>query len=99
MLEHLMEQMKNKMAATQRELDELIIEVEKEGVKVSCSANKLIKDIAISDELFEEGNKEKLEDLLLAAVTEALEKAELKSKAAVNDIAGGLIPGGLGELF
>ncbi len=52
-----MEQMKNKMAATQRELDELIIEVEKEGVKVSCSANKLVKDIAISDELFEEGNK------------------------------------------
>jgi DNA-binding protein YbaB len=99
MIEHLMEQMKSMMVASQRELDELIIEVEKEGVKVSCTGNKLIKDIAISDSLFQEGNKEKMEDLLLAAVTEALEKAESKSKEAVNGIAGGLIPGGLGELF
>ena len=99
MLDDLMGQMKNRMAASQQELDELIIEVEKEGIKVACTGNKKMKDISIADTLFEEGDKEKIEDLLLAAITEVLDKAEAKSKAAVNDIAGGLIPGGLGNMF
>lgn len=99
MLDDIMGQMKNMMAASQQQLDEFIIEVEKEGVKVACTANKKMKDISISDALLQEGDKEKIEDLLLATISEALDKAEAKSKEAVNGIAGGLIPGGLGDLF
>ncbi len=99
MLDDLMGQMQNMMADSQKKLDEVIIEVEKEGVKVACTANKKMKDVSISTELLQSNDKEMIEDLLLAAINEALDKAEEKSKAAVNDIAGGLLPGGLGNLF
>ncbi|MEZ5008658.1 MAG: YbaB/EbfC family nucleoid-associated protein [Chitinophagales bacterium] len=99
MMDELMGQMKNMMANSQSELDNVLVEAEKEGVKVVCTANKKIKDISISEALINEGEKEQIEDLLLATVNDALDKAEAKSKEALKNITDGLIPGGLGNLF
>ena len=40
-----------------------------------------------------------LEDLLLAAMNEAIQQAEAKSNESLQGLAGGLIPGGLDGLF
>lgn len=99
MLDDLMGQMKNLMGDSQSKLDQVLVDAEKEGVKVVCNANKQIKDISISDALLQEGDKEQIEDLLLATINEALDKADAKSKEALKNITDGLIPGGLGDLF
>lgn len=76
-------------------------EAEGGKVRVVASANKEIKEIFISEELFAEGDKEQIEDLLLVALNKALNQAEHVSQtemqAATQDMLGGL--GGLGNLF
>ncbi len=99
MLDDLMGQMKNMMGQSQSQLDDLLVEAEKEGVKVVCTGNKKIKDISISKDLLQNVDQEQIEDLLLATINSALDKAELKSKEALKNITDGLIPGGLGDLF
>ncbi|ERJ59544.1 YbaB/EbfC family nucleoid-associated protein [Sphingobacterium paucimobilis] len=84
-------------------LDNISVSAEAEGgkVRVVATANKEIKEIVISDQLFEEGDKEQIEDLLLVALNKALAQAENVSQtemqAATQDMFGGL--GGLGNLF
>lgn len=99
MMDELMGQMRNMMANSQNELDNVLVEAEKEGIKIVCTANKKIKDVSISEALLREGDKEQIEDLLLATMNDALDKAEAKSKEALKNITDGLIPGGLGNLF
>ncbi|MBL1410010.1 YbaB/EbfC family nucleoid-associated protein [Sphingobacterium faecale] len=84
-------------------LDNISVSAEAEGgkVRVVVTANKEIKEIVISDELFEDGDREQMEDLLLVALNKALTQAENVSQtemqAATQDMFGGL--GGLGNLF
>jgi len=84
-------------------LDNISVSAEAEGgkVRVVATANKEIKEIVISEELFAEGDKEQIEDLLLVALNKALAQAENVSQtemqAARQDMFGGL--GGLGNLF
>ncbi|MFD2555842.1 YbaB/EbfC family nucleoid-associated protein [Sphingobacterium tabacisoli] len=84
-------------------LDNISVSAEAEGgkVRVVATANKEIKEIVISEELFAEGDKEQIEDLLLVALNKALAQAENVSQtemqAATQDMFGGL--GGLGNLF
>ncbi|WP_164112740.1 MULTISPECIES: YbaB/EbfC family nucleoid-associated protein [Sphingobacterium] len=84
-------------------LDNISVSAEAEGgkVRVVATANKEIKEVVISEELFKEGDKEQIEDLLLVALNKALAQAENVSQtemqAATQDMFGGL--GGLGNLF
>lgn len=84
-------------------LDNISVSGEAEGgkVRVVATANKEIKEVCISEELFQEGDKEQIEDLLLVALNKALAQAENVSQtemqAATQDMFGGL--GGLGNLF
>ena len=72
-------------------------EVEGGAIKVTATANKAITAIAISDEFYEQSDKEELEELLQAAVNKALAQAEqvsaVEMQAATKDMLGGL--GGL----
>jgi DNA-binding protein YbaB len=72
-------------------------EVEGGAIKVTATANKVITAIAISDEFYEQSDKEELEELLQAAVNKALAQADQVSatemQAATKDMLGGL--GGL----
>lgn len=99
MLDDLMGQMKDMMAASQSKMDAIRVEVEKEGVKVVCNGHRHVLDISIADELIASGDREQLEDLILAAVNEAMIKAEEQSGSALKGLTDGLIPGGLDGLF
>lgn len=76
-------------------------EAEGGKVRVISTANKEIKEVFISEELFAEGDKEQIEELLLVALNKALVQAENVSQtemqAATQDMLGGI--GGLGNLF
>ena len=99
MLDDLMGQMKNMMAASNAKLDAIRAEVEKEGISVVCNGHRHILDIRISDVLMAENDKDKLEDLLLAAINEAMAKAEEQSGKEIKGLTNGLMPGGLDGLF
>ncbi len=99
MLDDLMGQMKNMMDAQKNTLNEVEIDIEKEGVKITITGNKQIKDVSIADSLLKVEDKEMLEDLLLAAMNEAIQKADAQSAQSLKGLADGLIPGGLDDLF
>ncbi len=92
--------LKKEMEAMQAKLDNITVEGEagdgKYKVVVTVSANKNLKNIYISEELFSSGDKEHLEDLITIAFNRALEKAqsvaETESRAAA-------LGGGLSGLF
>jgi len=69
-------------------------EVEGGAIKVTATANKAITAIEISDEFYEQSDKEELEELLQAAVNKALAQADQVSatemQAATKDMLGGL---------
>ena len=86
-------------AKIKEELSAIDVNIELEGVSVHGNAAGELKDINISEALFEEGDKEKIEDLLLTVITQyndrvGDESAKL-SKKMLNDMLGG----GFGNLF
>ncbi|WP_140939068.1 YbaB/EbfC family nucleoid-associated protein [Sphingobacterium lumbrici] len=81
-------------------LNNISVSGEAEGgkVRVVATANKEIKEIVISEEIFQDGDKEQIEELLIVALNKALTQAENVSQtemqAATQDMFGGL-----GNLF
>ncbi|WP_343530685.1 YbaB/EbfC family nucleoid-associated protein [Pedobacter sp.] len=72
-------------------------EVEGGAIKVTATANKAITGISITDEFYEQADKEELEELLQAAVNKALAQADqvsaVEMQAATKEMFGGF--GGL----
>lgn len=99
MLDGLMNQMKQMMESSKAKLAEIEIAEERDGIRVVCNGNRVIRDISIDEKWLESGHAEALEDMLLAVVNEAMQKADEASSAAMKDIAGGIMPGGLDGLF
>jgi DNA-binding protein YbaB len=99
MFDDLMNQMKNMMEASRQKLSEMEIEMERDGIRVVCNGNRVLRDISIDPGLLREGSTEELEDLLIAVINEAMLKADESSSRAMKDIAGGIMPGGLDGLF
>ncbi len=62
------------------------------NVKVVANANKVIKQIYISEELFNLGDKEAIEELTLVAVNKALEKAEAIYNEEMKGMAKDVMP-------
>lgn len=67
------------------------------AVKVKVSGKKEILSVKLSKEVVDPDDIEMLEDLIVAAVNEALRKMEEETQEAMGGITGGL--GGLGGLF
>lgn len=86
------EEMKEKM-------ERITVVSEKQGVRVSANANKVITEIKISPELVKDGNAEQIEDLLLVAISDALNQAHQVSEAEMKAMMSGILPGGIGGLF
>ena len=87
-----MQEAQQKMAETKKRLDTILIDEEVENglVKVTCTANKKIKNITISEELLED--KEGIEDLVMMAINRALEKAEKVSEIEMQGVAQNVMP-------
>ena len=84
------------MLEMQEELEKMTVEGSSGGgmVKVTANGRQEILDIKIDPEVVDPEDIELLEDLVLAAVTNALDNA----KGMMEEEMGKLLPGGLGDI-
>jgi DNA-binding YbaB/EbfC family protein len=90
------QKMQAKIAKMQEELRQKTVEVSSGGgmVRVSCNGQQEILNITIDPELLEEKDVEMLQDLILVAVNEALNRSREMAQEELQKITGGLsIPG------
>ncbi|NMA34248.1 MAG: YbaB/EbfC family nucleoid-associated protein [Clostridiaceae bacterium] len=92
------QKMQRDMEKLQEELQEKEVEATAGGsaVKVVATGKKEIKEITIDPGVVDADDVEMLQDLILAAVNEALRKAEEMVSSEMSKLTGGL---GLGGLF
>ncbi|MFD2531384.1 YbaB/EbfC family nucleoid-associated protein [Gracilimonas halophila] len=90
------QEMQSKMQEAQEGLNEVIVEAEAGGgmVKVKANGNKQIVSIEMDNDVVDPSDKEMLEDLIVAGVNKALEKAEEASKEKMQDMYKNMMPGG-----
>lgn len=93
------QKMQKDMEKLQAELQERTVESTAGGgaVKVVASGKKEVKELVINPEVVDPDDVEMLQDLVLAAVNEALRKADDMVNSEMSKITGGM--GGLGGLF
>ena len=95
------QEMQSKMAALQDELETIEVEGASGGgmVKVVMTAKGAVKGVTIDESLLQPGEKDILEDLMVAAVNDARTKAERTAQDRMSSITAGLpIPPGM-KLF
>ncbi len=91
-------QLQSKMQALQAELDQVEVEGTAGGglVSVTLTAKGDLKAVKLDDSLVKPGEKEIVEDLLVAAHADARRKAEALLQEKMKDLTGGLpLPPGL----
>ncbi len=94
-------ELKSKMETMQAELDQIEVEGSSGGgmVVVKLSGKGEMKGVKIDDTLIKPGEKEIIEDLIVAAHADARRKAEVLLQEKMKSVAGGLpLPPGL-KLF
>ena len=93
------QQLQAKMVKAQQELAEVSLEVTSGGgvVKVTVTGQQVIQAIKISPEVVNPEDVELLEDLVLAAVSEALTKSQQMASERLEGLTGGLNLPGLGR--
>ncbi|MEX0752388.1 MAG: YbaB/EbfC family nucleoid-associated protein [Xanthobacteraceae bacterium] len=94
-------QLQSKMTELQAELDTIEVEGEAGGglVTVRLTAKGELKGVRVDDSLFKPGEKEIVEDLLVAAHADARRKAEAVMQEKMQSLTGGLsLPPGM-KLF
>ncbi len=69
------------------------------AVKVTANANREILDISIDKAKLDWDDVEQVQDLVLTAVNNALEKATIKEQAEAQKMLQQMIPPGMGGLF
>ena len=94
-----LQEAKAQMDEIKRRLDTITVEGKAPSGKISvtCTGNRAIKGIKIVDEALL-SDTEMLEDHLILAVNDALQKAEQVNEAEMRTAAGSMMPG-LGGLF
>ncbi len=93
------QKMQKDMEKMQAELQEKEVEATAGGgaIKVIATGKKEIKEITISRDVVDPDDVEMLQDLILAAVNEAIRMADEMVNSQMSKITGGM--GGLGGLF
>ena len=91
--------MQRQMEEATKELEEKEITAAAGGgaVEVTVSGKKEVTKVKLSEEVVDPDDIEMLEDLIVAAVNEALRKMEEENSKMMEQLTGGL--GGLGGLF
>jgi DNA-binding protein YbaB len=95
--------MEQKQRELQEKLADIIIEhrSDEEEIVVRINANKEIKDITVAPALLAEDQVEKLQDMLVVTINEAIRKAETKAMEEMQDQLGDILPdmGSFGSPF
>ena len=88
--------MQAKMKEVQDRLGELTVEAEAGGgmVKVTANGNRKIVSIDLDKDVIDPEDKEMVEDLVVAGVNKALEKAEEAAKEKMQEVYKDILPGG-----
>lgn len=94
----MMGNMQNLMQEAKEKLDTMMVDGEANGIKVTVTANKALKNIDIPQALIDEGDKEQIEDLITIAMNRALEEADQVAAAEMEKVNNSILPGGLGGL-
>lgn len=91
------QKMQQEMEKVQQELDEVRLEATSGGgvVKAVANGKKQILEINISPEAVDPDDVEMLQDLILAAVNEVLQKSEDTMKEKMGRVTGGVDISGL----
>ena len=92
------QKMQKEMMKLQEEIEQRTLEASSGGgaVKVEISGKKDIKSISIQAEVVDPEDVEMLEDLIMAAINEAIRKADEMVANEMSRLTGGLnLPGGL----
>lgn len=91
-----LQQLQQKMLQTQELLATETVEISAGGgaVKIVVTGQQKIQSIEIAQDVLTAGDKEMLQDLLVAAMNQAIEKSQELASARLGAITGGLnIPG------
>ncbi|MEX0647034.1 MAG: YbaB/EbfC family nucleoid-associated protein [Balneolaceae bacterium] len=88
--------MQSKMKEAQDKLAEVTVEADAGGgvVKVKANGKREIISIELDKDVIDPEDKEMLEDLVVAGINKALEKAEEAAKEKMQDVYKDLLPGG-----
>lgn len=92
----MIQQMQNRMAKIQQELDETTIEGTSGGgvVRAEVTGQREFKSIKIDPSAVDPDDVEMLEDLIVTAVQDAMEKAQVLAEDKMGALTGGMkIPG------
>lgn len=94
------QKMQEDMAKTKESLSEMTVEASAGGgaISVVATGNKEITEILIKPEVVDPDDVEMLQDLIVAAVNEAIRKADELNEREIGKITGGM-GGGLPGLF
>lgn len=87
-----LQEAQEKMDEVKRKLDEIIVLGEAQGVKVSLNANKVVTNIDIPQMILDDGEKEQIEDLLVLALNNGIEKAENVAQSEGASVMKGMLP-------
>lgn len=87
------QKMQDELNRVQESLEELTVEGASGGgmVTVIVNGKQKLMDIQINPEVIQLDDKEMLEDLVLAAVNQALEKAQEMAQQEMQKVAGGML--------
>ena len=88
--------MQTKVKEAQEKLGEVTVEANAGGgmVKVKANGKRELLSIDIDKDVIDPEDKEMLEDLIVAGVNKALEKAEEAGKQKMQDVYKDMMPGG-----
>ncbi|MCR9124695.1 MAG: YbaB/EbfC family nucleoid-associated protein [Rhodobacteraceae bacterium] len=86
------QEMQTKMAQLQDEMHQIIVTGESGAglVKASCTAKGELKSLDIDPSIFNSDDKEVVEDLILAAIKDAQDKAGARAKQEMGKLAEGM---------
>ena len=91
------QKMQAEMEKVQNELENKVVTAESGGGMVKATANgkKGLVSIEIDNEIIESGDKEMIEDLVVAAVNKALDSAGKMAEDEMGNVTKGMIPPGM----
>lgn len=91
------QKMQAEMEKVQNELENKIVTEESGGgmVKATVNGKKGLVSIEIDNEIIESGDKEMIEDLVVAAVNKALDSAGRMAEEEMGNVTKGMIPPGM----